>query len=203
MGELEDNRCWPSVQFLTWPSGLLHCPRRSFVSCFVSTLPSVTIRKPVLEQWFLSTKIPEKGIRKWRDFLQVNGAQPGEMEPSAEAESVPSFIEKVAPPGSQLGPFCINEVSKFVWFFSLKYILLILLLSLSQFFPLSPPCLVPSFLPAFLPPYFMSMGHVYKFFGFSISYTVLTSPKLFYNYLFVLLNLFTSSSIPPYPHPIW
>ena len=48
---------------------------------------------------------------------------------------------------------------------------------------------------AILSPLFVSMGHVYKFFGYSISYTVLYALWLFCNYLFVLPNYLTSSSI--------
>ena len=52
------------------------------------------------------------------------------------------------------------------------------------------------------PPLFMSMGHAYKFFAFSIFYTVLTSPWLFCNYLYVLRNTLTPSPVPPQPPPI-
>ena len=43
-------------------------------------------------------------------------------------------------------------------------------------------------------PQFMTMGHAYKFFGFSISYTVLNNP-LSCTYQFVLLNPCTLSLI--------
>ena len=56
---------------------------------------------------------------------------------------------------------------------------------------------------AVLPPLFMSMGHECKFFGCSISCTVLYIPWLFCNYLFVLLNPLTSSPILPHSSPIW
>ena len=49
----------------------------------------------------------------------------------------------------------------------------------------------------------MFMDNAYKFFGYSISYTVLYLPWLFCDYLFVLLNPLTSSSILPHPCPIW
>ena len=55
-----------------------------------------------------------------------------------------------------------------------KYILLIMLLQLSQFPPLPP--LHPAPPQAIPPPLFMSMGHVYMLFGFSISNTVLYIP---------------------------
>ena len=49
-----------------------------------------------------------------------------------------------------------------------------------------------------LTPLFMSMGHVYKFFApFPTLY--FTSPWLFCNYLFILLNPLTSSPIPHTP----
>ena len=57
-----------------------------------------------------------------------------------------------------------------------------MLLQLSHFFTLySPlPCThPPTTIP---PPKFMSMSHSYKFFGFSISYIILTSPCLFCTY---------------------
>ena len=50
------------------------------------------------------------------------------------------------------------------------------------------------------PPLFMSIGHVCKFFGCSISYTVLYIVMAILYYLFVLLNPLTSS---PIPTPIW
>ena len=67
--------------------------------------------------------------------------------------------------------------------------------------PLPPPPSTPDSLRKSPPPLFMSIGHVYKLFGYSISYTVLTSPWLFCNYLFVLLNPLTSSPIPLHPFP--
>ena len=50
----------------------------------------------------------------------------------------------------------------------LKYILLIMLLQSSQFFPHCPLCLIPP--PSILPTQFMSMGHVCKFFGFFLPF---------------------------------
>ena len=71
-------------------------------------------------------------------------------------------------------------------------------LQLSQLFPFCPP---PPSTPHSLrqSPHhlFMPMGHVYKFFGYSISYPVLYIPWLFCNYLCVLLNPLTSSPTPP------
>ena len=57
--------------------------------------------------------------------------------------------------------------------------------------PLLPGTPIPSSNPL---PWFMSMGHAYKFFGFSISYTVLNNP-LSCTYQFVLLNPRTLSLI--------
>ena len=63
----------------------------------------------------------------------------------------------------------------FIFYFN--YILLIMLLQLSHYFlPLFPLCPAHPLLLAFPPPQFMSIGHTYKFFGFSISYTILTLP---------------------------
>ena len=72
----------------------------------------------------------------------------------------------------------------YMWNLFKIYILLIMLLQLSHFFlpftplhPVSapPPTIIP-------PPQFMSMGHSYKFFGFSISHTILNLPRLFCAY---------------------
>ena len=45
----------------------------------------------------------------------------------------------------------------------------------------------------------MSMGHAYKFFGYSISYTVLNTLCLFCTYKFLLLDPYTFSLILPLP----
>ena len=70
---------------------------------------------------------------------------------------------------------CKNDRQNSLFFhvFIFKYILLIMLLQLSHFFsPLSPSAMYPA--PSSIHhPYFMSMGHIYEFFGFSISYTLL------------------------------
>ena len=66
---------------------------------------------------------------------------------------------------------CVSTLS---FYFIFNYILLIIPLQLSQFFPLSssPPSTPP--LPqAMPPPFFMFVGHAYKFFGYAISYIVL------------------------------
>ena len=69
-----------------------------------------------------------------------------------------------------------------------------------NFFPFAPlyPALPtpPQAIPTLL---FMSMGHVYKFCGYSISSTVLYIPWLFCDHQFVLLNPLTSS---PFPHTL-
>ena len=65
-------------------------------------------------------------------------------------------------------------------------------------FPPLPPFIQYHPLPQAIPtPLFIFMGHACKFFGYSISYTVLYIPWLFCNYLFVLLNPLTSY---PFPH---
>ena len=53
------------------------------------------------------------------------------------------------------------------------------------------------------PPLFVSMAHMYKFFGTLFPTLYFTSPWLFCNYLFVLLNPLTSSLILLFPTPIW
>ena len=58
-----------------------------------------------------------------------------------------------------------------------KYILLIMLLQLSHvFLSFIPLCSVPLLPSSNSPPQFMSLGHTCKFFGFSISYTILNLP---------------------------
>ena len=57
-----------------------------------------------------------------------------------------------------------------------NYILLILLLQLSQFFPFALLHSASPFPQAIPRPLFMSMGQVYKFFIYSNSYTVLYIP---------------------------
>ena len=73
--------------------------------------------------------------------------------------------------------------------------------SCPNFFPFASP--LPSYpLPqAISTPIFMSMGHMCKLSGYSISYTVLHIPMVLCNYLFVLLNPLTSSPVLPYPLP--
>ena len=82
-----------------------------------------------------------------------------------------------------------------------KYILLIMLVHLSHFFlPFTPLCPVPSLPPISLPPYFMSMGRTYKFFGFSISHTILNLP--FCKYLSIsLFYAYQLSFLLPVPFP--
>ena len=88
--------------------------------------------------------------------------------------------------------------------FSFKYILLIMLLELSyspHFIPLHPAHPV---LPTFpLPPapasWFMSMGHTYRFFGFSIFYTILNLPLTIF-YLPFMLPF--PVPFPPFPPPL-
>ena len=73
-----------------------------------------------------------------------------------------------------------------------NYILLIMLLQLSQFFPF------PQAIPI---PLFLSMGHRYKFVATLFPILYCASPWLFCNYLFVHLNPLTSSPIPPHTLP--
>ena len=78
--------------------------------------------------------------------------------------------------------FCrLQFLSSVAYNFLKKYILLIMLLQLSHFFlPFIPLCPVP---PTIIPPpQFTSMGPTYKFFGFSISYTILNPHPLFCTY---------------------
>ena len=61
-----------------------------------------------------------------------------------------------------------------IYFFNC--ILLILLLQLSQFSPFAPSTQHPLLTQAISPPLFLSMSHAYKFFSYSISYTLLYIP---------------------------
>ena len=67
-----------------------------------------------------------------------------------------------------------------IWACFFNIYLLIMLLQLSHFFLLFIPLLpAPPLLSAFPFPLVHVHGRAYKFFGFSISYTILTSPYLF------------------------
>ena len=73
-----------------------------------------------------------------------------------------------------------------------------MLLQLSQLSPFAPLCLeLPSIQQ--YPTYFMSMGHAYKFFGFSISYTILNLPLSMLYLPFMLLIPYPFSPILPLP----
>ena len=89
----------------------------------------------------------------------------------------------------------VRQICFFLFF---KYVLLIMLLQLSHFFsPLYPP-LPCTILPTSTPlPYFMSMGHTYKFFGFSISHTILNLPQSILYLPCMLLNHCTFPLILP------
>ena len=57
--------------------------------------------------------------------------------------------------------------------------------------------------PSHIPPLqFMSMGHTYKFFGFSISYTILTLPLSIFYLPFMLLILCTFPPLSPSHSPV-
>ena len=87
----------------------------------------------------------------------------------------------------------LNHFLKIIFYWLCYY-------SCPNFPPLPPSTQHPPILHAILTTLFMSMGHAYKFFGYSISILYFTSPWLFCNYLFVLLNPLTSSPIrTPYP----
>ena len=92
--------------------------------------------------------------------------------------------------------WCSFFVCLFIYNF-LKIYLLIMLLQLSHF----PPSLH-SFPPTSSLPHsplqFMSMGHTYKFFGFYISYTILTLPLSIFHLSSMLLIL---CPFPPSPPP--
>ena len=63
----------------------------------------------------------------------------------------------------------------------------------------TPSCTPP---PSHIPPlYFMSMGHTYKFFGFYISYTILTLPLSIFHLSFMLFILCTFPLSLPLPIP--
>ena len=76
-----------------------------------------------------------------------------------------------------------------------------MLLNHSSFSPFAPLCPVPSFSSAFLPFQFMSMGHEYKFFGYSISYTILNISLSVLFLPLMLLNPCTFLPIHPLPPP--
>ena len=82
-----------------------------------------------------------------------------------------------------------------------KLYLLIMLLQLSHSPPHSTPSCPPP--PSHIPPLqFMSMGHTYKFFGFYISYTILTLPLSIFYLAFMLLILCTFPLLSPSHSPI-
>ena len=88
-------------------------------------------------------------------------------------------------------------------FFFIYFILLYYAIWLSQFFPPSP--LPPSTPNSFRPsPYLRACPWVMHISSLATSFPILylTSPWLFCNYLFVLLNPLTSSPISPHPPPI-
>ena len=71
-----------------------------------------------------------------------------------------------------------------------------MLLQFSHFFPFAPFCLVPPFSSAISPPWFMSVGHACKFFGFSLTYTILNLPL---SILFLQIMLLDPCTISLFP----
>ena len=88
------------------------------------------------------------------------------------------------------------------WFSFFKYILLIMPLQFSHFFlPFMPPLPCTSLALQHLPLFFMPMDRTYKFFGFSISYTILnTSLSILYLPTMLLIPC-TFPPILPLPLP--
>ena len=84
----------------------------------------------------------------------------------------------------------------------LKYVLLIILLQLSQIFLLLSPSAWYSLSVQQSPPWglFMSMGHACKFFGFSISYSILNILLSILYLPIMLLNPCTFSPLYPFSH---
>ena len=97
-----------------------------------------------------------------------------------------------------------EKVNTFINFLCFNYLLLIMLLQLFPFFSLCPP---PPSIPHTLRqfshhcscPWVMHIGSLFT--PFPVLY--FTSPWLFCNYLFLLVNPLTSSPIPPHSPPIW
>ena len=85
--------------------------------------------------------------------------------------------------------FILVKVFAFIFIFQIYFI--DDAITVVPFSPLHspPPCTHP---PTHIPPLqFMSMGHTYKFFGFHISYTILTLPLSIFYLPFMLLILCT------------
>ena len=93
--------------------------------------------------------------------------------------------------------------ASWLWEFSfLKVDLIDYAITVVPISPCVPVCLVSPF-PLAVPPYFMSMGHAYKFFGYSISYTVFNIHPPVYS---VATNLYPLIPVPypsfsPFPLP--
>ena len=108
----------------------------------------------------------------------------------------------------------VNGILNFYWLFGacgasqsisffkkicfVDYVITVVLI----FPPLPSLCLLPPFPPAILPPPpFMFMGHACKFLGFSISYTILNIPSLFYTYQLCFLFPVPFPPLSPFPFP--
>ena len=92
--------------------------------------------------------------------------------------------------GSHVVPLDSQKCFLFFIFTTIFNILIGYAITVVPFPPHSTPSCPPS--PSHIPPLqFMSMGHTYKYFGFYISYTILTLPLSIFHLSFMLLILCT------------
>ena len=97
----------------------------------------------------------------------------------------------------QQSPLLSPKVYPLPLVFFKKYILLVMLSQLSHFSPFIPLCPATPLPSAFPPtPQFNSIGCKYKFFGFSVSYTILNLPLSLFYLPFMLLT-HCSLPLPP------
>ena len=83
------------------------------------------------------------------------------------------------------GCYCLFFIFLYLSFYFLLYFIDYAIIVILVFPPLLPSTHHATHPQAIPPPLFMSTGHACKFFGYSVSYTVLYIPWLFCNYLFV------------------